>query len=98
MRNRVHSRLLSIAVSAAVLPGIAGALTMREAYESVSPLLYGAIGFFGAAAVLALGGGLIIYFSRMALDNRVEGIDVMIKAVQILFVVVILVAVVALIE
>jgi hypothetical protein len=89
---------LYLMLCAAAMPHIASALTLRGAYDSFSPLLYGAIGFFGAAAVLLFGAGFILYIVRMGTDHRVEGIDYMIQATYILFVVLILVAIVALIE
>lgn len=80
------------------LPSLANALGMTEIRGVVSPFLYGTIGFFGALAVLAFGSGFVLYLVRIGTDQRVEGIDIMIWGVTILFVVIILIGILALVE
>ena len=67
-------------------------------YDTLLHFLYGLIGFFGALAFLAFGSGMALYLSRMALDNRVVGVDIMMWAVTILFVVDILIVILVLLE
>ncbi len=79
-------------------PFFANALSMTEIRGTISPFLYGLIGFFGAVAVLIFGSGLVLYLVRIGTDHRVEGIDIMIWGVTILFVVIILIGLLVLIE
>ncbi len=56
-------------------------------------LLYGLIGFFGAASVVAFIAGLIVYLVRFGLEHREEGIHIMEWGVSILVVVIFLIAI-----
>lgn len=87
-----------IALCVLLAPSVSDALNMADIREAVSPFLYGMIGFFGAAAFITFGGGMTIYLVRMALDNRVEGIDVMIWGCTIFFIVLVLIGILVLIE
>lgn len=97
MLGIVHA-LAVIAIGVFVFPTIADAFSMMEVRETISPFLYGLIGFFGALAFVTFGGGMAVYLVRMGLDNRVEGIDIMIWGVTIFFIVLVLIVILVLIE
>lgn len=77
-------------MSALFAPTFAQALSFRETMDSLTLLLYGAVGLFGGAAVLLLAIGYGIYLVRMGIEGRASGIRFMEWAVAVLFIVTIL--------
>lgn len=101
MRMR-HFLQLSASTAAstilALLPIFAEALTTAEIKRVSLLFLYGAAGLFGAASMIMMGAGLIIYFVRIGTEHRKEGITWMEWAVTTIFVVAILALILAYID
>jgi len=55
--------------------------------ETFKLILYGVVGFFGAASIGLMVVGYIIYMARMGLEGRAEGIGYMEWGVTVMFVV-----------
>jgi hypothetical protein len=63
---------------------------MGSLFDTLIFILYGSIGFFGAAALFLIGVGYVVYFLLMGLESRAQGVRMMEWAVAIMFVVSIL--------
>jgi hypothetical protein len=60
----------------------------------IEVILYGLIGFFGAAAVLVFVGGFTLYAVRFGTERRKEGLEYMIWSVSLILAVLFLIGIV----
>ncbi len=95
---RTFSGILFPALSVYVVPSIGFALTMSDAYNATILFFYGAIGFFGALALLYFFGGFIVYITRLGQEYRQEGLYHMLHGIRILMYILVAVLVLKLLE
>jgi hypothetical protein len=80
--------------AALLLPNIAAAQTLSQVFGLFNILS----GIMLVAGFLTTGGGFVVYLVRIGNNNRVDGIQIMMWGVTILFVLIVLLAIVQLVQ
>lgn len=70
------------------VPLIASAQAIGEELSTLTIILYGVVGVFGAVSVIVFAVGLATYFTRLGTERREEGIHTMEKGFSIMAVVI----------